>query len=424
MAQDPSQTPEQPDTESTAVQPESPESLESQPVDTASPEVSEVTGDAEVEQGDTASPGVPEVVGDAEPAVAEAATAISDATSSPLEVAGATEPEVAAVPLTPPSPTVSKAASSRVPQNRTPKSSPSFKVRIIQVLRVTIRLLEGLADALEAEPSAKQVEKAATGPSLTDTVRTTIARVTPTLTHVWETGQTAGQRLQAWWIPTLRQIRAYLPASLNQTLSDRALTGAIAGLLVVLLWILPGVFSRKPQPTDLATAPSVSDTDAEEIEVTVPVTASPAPGVSPSPRAEERRPEKPPAIAVSPSPLPSLAPSPVPSPPLKLTPEQKLIAAIQDQVAEISNQYVSGLIQSVQANFRSSRLTIKLGTGWYELSQGQQDKLANEMLRRTRELDFSKLEMTDAEGSLLGRSPVVGTEMVILKRVQSAEQPA
>jgi hypothetical protein len=79
---------------------------------------------------------------------------------------------------------------------------------------------------------------------------------------------------------------------------------------------------------------------------------------------------------------------------------------------------VSGLIQSVQANFRVSRLTVKVGDGWYELSEPQQDNLANEMLRRAQELNFSKLEITDPEATLLARSPVVGTEMVILQRSQ------
>ncbi len=77
---------------------------------------------------------------------------------------------------------------------------------------------------------------------------------------------------------------------------------------------------------------------------------------------------------------------------------------------------MNGLIQSVQANFRSSRLTIKVGEGWYGLSQPQQNTLANEMLQRAKELDFSKLEITDAEGTLLARSPVVGPEMIILRR--------
>jgi len=45
---------------------------------------------------------------------------------------------------------------------------------------------------------------------------------------------------------------------------------------------------------------------------------------------------------------------PTPTPTLELTPEQNLIASIENQVAEITDRYADGLIQSIQANFQSS----------------------------------------------------------------------
>jgi len=78
-----------------------------------------------------------------------------------------------------------------------------------------------------------------------------------------------------------------------------------------------------------------------------------------------------------------------------------LIASIENQVAEITDSYADGLIQSIQANFQGSRLTIKVGDDWYNLQQSQQDKLAARMLERARELDFSQLDITDPEGTLL-----------------------
>jgi hypothetical protein len=108
---------------------------------------------------------------------------------------------------------------------------------------------------------------------------------------------------------------------------------------------------------------------------------------------------------------------------LKLTPEQKLIARIQDQVAEISDQYVSGLIQSVQANFRASRLVVKISPGWYGLTHSQQDNLANEIYLKTRDLDFADLEIQDPDNYRLARSPVVGSNMVILKRTREPVEP-
>lgn len=287
--------------------------------------------------------------------------------------------------------------SSPTPQQRLNQAQTQLKTRTIQVLRVTIRTLEGIVTRLEAEPPPTQTPRKLLPPAL----ETTIAQVNPTVQSLWERVTSSWQRVQAWWTPTLNRIRGYLPASLNQQLSDRALTGAIAGLLVIVLWTTTGLLSSRPKPTAIAKAPPATQ---------VPPAATPSPTVQPTvpPTLSTPEPQKP--VVVTPPPVQK------PAPPLKLTPEQKLIAAIQDQVAEISNQYVNGLILSVQANFRSSRLTVKVGEGWYGLSRSQQDKLAGEILRRAQNLDFSKLELTDLEGTLLARSPVVGTEMVILKR--------
>jgi len=301
---------------------------------------------------------------------------------------------------------------------------PVLKTQTIRALRGTIRSLEWVADKLEEESGApasgvRSEKMPPTSEAASD------KPVPPFRTEeLWEKFQPAWHRFQSWWAMLLRQVRSRLPGSLNQQLSDRALTGAIAGVFVLLLWITPGLFSSKPKPTSIAETPPSPTVISPNSTSTSPKSTSPKPTVPPelsspepvkpvSPQSSEANPS-PKAVEASPSPI---VKPPIPSPPpLKLTPEQKLIARIQDQVAEITDQYVNGLIQSVQANFRSSRLTIKVGEGWYGLSQPQQNKLANEMLQRAKELDFSKLEITDAEGTLLARSPVVGPEMIILRR--------
>ncbi|UIE37184.1 hypothetical protein [Leptodesmis sichuanensis] len=180
-----------------------------------------------------------------------------------------------------------------------------------------------------------------------------------TLSLVW----TGAQKFWAWWHRVLPQIRRLLPASL-QTLPNAVLTGAIATLLILLLWLTSSLFFSKSS-TQIATPPP-------------PLASPPSPSIS----------------------------APVEQPP---------IALIQDQVAEITNQYANGLVQSVQANFRASRLTVNVSEGWYGLSENQQSKLANDLLKRTQQLNFSKLELADSEGTLVARSPVVGPEMVILR---------
>jgi hypothetical protein len=245
-----------------------------------------------------------------------------------------------------------------------------LKAQSIKALRGMIGVLEGVVVKLEAAPAAD------TTPSFLD-------------------------KSQNWWGAALAKIRSLLP-EISSNLSNTALTGIIAGIAVILFWTTSALLSEKPQPSKVASVP-----DSEPI---------PAPTITTSPELttppELVAPAAPEPIEVTPSPEPEPSPTPV----VELTPEQNLIASIENQVAEISDRYADGLIQSIQANFQGSRLTVKVGDDWYNLKQSQQDKLATRMLERSKELDFSHLEITDPQGTLLARSPVVGTDMVILKR--------
>ncbi|NEO01732.1 MAG: hypothetical protein F6K50_42010, partial [Moorea sp. SIO3I7] len=100
----------------------------------------------------------------------------------------------------------------------------------------------------------------------------------------------------------------------------------------------------------------------------------------------------------------------------ELTPEQSPIVAIQNQITGITAQYGNDLIQAIEANFLRSMLLVKVSDEWYQLNDGQQNTLAQRMLSQSQELDFSKLEITDLEGTLVARSPVVGSSMVIFTR--------
>ena len=107
----------------------------------------------------------------------------------------------------------------------------------------------------------------------------------------------------------------------------------------------------------------------------------------------------------------------VPEQPAKLTPEQSLIAAIQEQVAQLTSQYEDNLVLTVQANFLSSNLRVNVSDDWYELKRSRQQKIADKMLDRSRKLDFKKLLIADAEGNTVARSPVVGREMLLFSAV-------
>ncbi|NER30584.1 MAG: hypothetical protein F6J89_23945 [Symploca sp. SIO1C4] len=186
--------------------------------------------------------------------------------------------------------------------------------------------------------------------------------------------------LETFWDNFLSKARSLLPVAWSEKFSDWGLTGAIAGIVVIIL---------------LTTVALLPNTPAQEAKAP-PNTISAPP--------ELQAPQPPEVVEVE------------PPPPPKLTPEESLVAAVQNQVAEITNQYGEGLIKSINANFLASILTVQVGNGWYAIPESQQNKLADGMLRRSRELDFSKLEMTDIEGILVARTPVVGSHMVILKR--------
>ncbi|MUG97542.1 hypothetical protein F7734_36550 [Scytonema sp. UIC 10036] len=291
------------------------------------------------------------------------------------------------------------------------KVQPAWKSFIISILRGTIGILEATVNKLETESPGGAV------------------------------GTRGGASSQGW-SAVLGKIRSFLPGNLSTKLSDTALTAIIAGIAVIGFWTTSSILSGKP--TEVATVPPTQEAPPATIttppvaeEVPVPQTEetptpqaeeTPAPvtGEVPVPQTEETstpQAEETPAPVtgevppqVEESPLPEPEPTPTPTPEIVLTPEQTLLAAIENQVAEISDRFASGLIQSIQANFRSSDLTIKISDEWYNLKQSQQDKLAADILQRSKDLDFSHLEIIDSQGRLVARNPVVGTEMIIFQR--------
>jgi len=254
-----------------------------------------------------------------------------------------------------------------------------LKTQSITALRGTIQVLEGVLVRLEAENTAGTLPPDATGE-------------TPSLL----------EKLQLGWSGVLAKIRSLLPGL--SSLSNTALTGILAGIAIIVVWttstLLPG------KPAEVAVPPP------EPVASSEPV---PSPNITTPP--ELTAPAAPQPIEVIPSP-----PVPTPTPTVELTPEQTLIAGIENQVTEITDHYANGLIQSIQANFQASRLTIKVSDNWYKLKQSQQNKLVAQTLERSKELDFTHLEITDPQGTLLARSPVVGNDMVILKRQVLGDQ--
>lgn len=330
------------------------------------------------------------------------------------------------------SPAAQELKGTRSRQQSRDRSQPFLKAASIKTLRGTIGLLEGLVEKLEAEPvkprrdiagkistptgelppvvvappqtlasagvppadvATDEVTDAADfeledvtdipvtetpSPSVTtvETRKPSVATRTPSTQPL---SRSVGLPFQGWWKAARQKIRSLLPEWVNQKLPDWGLTTAIAALVLLLFGAPFALRQEKPEP--VAEIPPAIETPPELVA-----------------------PESPEPVNIAPPPAPVL------------TPEQNLIAGIENQVAQISSQYADGLIQSIQANFVGSRLIVKVNDSWYDLSESQQDKLANEMLSRSQELDFSKLEIRDSKDTAIARSPVVGSNMVILKR--------
>ncbi|MDZ8090085.1 MAG: hypothetical protein RMY16_31700 [Nostoc sp. DedQUE12b] len=282
------------------------------------------------------------------------------------------------------------------PQKPYQRVQPFWKAKIIQLLQGTIGVLEVTVEKLETAPPPGTEEK----PGFF-------------------------QQFQLRWGGLLRTIRLFLPSNLSTKLSDTALTGIVTGIAVILVWTTTTIFTGKP--TEIATVPPV-----EEVPIPTPTITTPPESVAPEPQPPQPPEEitPPPEVQITPTPepepepiptptpipIPTPIPTPTPTPIIELTPEQALIAAIENQVAEISDRVASGLIKSIQANFRTSNLTVKISNDWYTLNESQQDKLAAEILQRSQELDFTHLEIIDSQNTLIARNPVVGTEIVIFKR--------
>jgi hypothetical protein len=175
---------------------------------------------------------------------------------------------------------------------------------------------------------------------------------------------TALKGLAKLWAAILPKIRTVLPATWNAKLPDAVITAIAIGLLALLLWLPTTVLSDRravaqvPEQTDNSTKPVAVD------------------------------------------------------------PNAKRVAAIQEQLTEVSTEYTDSLIEAVQANFPRNRLTLRVNDSWYSLESTQRERLANELLKRSQKLAFQTLEIADLKGTVVARTPVVGKQMVLLMTVK------
>jgi hypothetical protein len=118
-----------------------------------------------------------------------------------------------------------------------------------------------------------------------------------------------------------------------------------------------------------------------------------------------------PSVLEAPSPPAPVAVSPLPLAPL--TPEQSLLAVIQQELVDLEGLYPPQLMERIEPNFLASRLTLTVGDSWQELSSKQQQTLLDALWQRAQKLSFRRLWIYDLKGDLIARSPLVGKDMVV-----------
>lgn len=197
---------------------------------------------------------------------------------------------------------------------------------------------------------------------------------------------------------------------------------------------MPSVASEPPPVTQ---APSQDETVDETVDEIVPDRQlnEPEPSLPPSapPAAVAETPQLPQETPPERSPEP-LKPSPPVKKPIQLTPEQQLIAAVRSQISDVARPYEdchrSGLnltqqeecsddnrfVTRISANFEADLLRVEITPQWYDLDGKKRSELANGLWSKAQRLDFSHVEIVDPQGVLVARSPVVGNDVIILRR--------
>jgi hypothetical protein len=328
-------------------------------------------------------------------------------------------------PAAPPAPDNSVLIGERL-QQFWQKVGPIVLISGISVLRVLVSLLTNGLNLLETN-APQQASAAPTVAGLAEKADPVVQKAKPILTQLWQL-----------WLKLLAWLRSVAPANWQRqlnSLTDNVLTAIMVGILLLVFWfwglITPDqppatrkVANRPPEvsrsarpqvtpPPQVAskpvrTAPSIASSTAPSVAPSIAATPRPIPKPKPNPVASPKS-----------SPLPSPLPSPVASSsPMaaKPTTEQTRLADLRTQFNKVANAYGDGLVQEVTLNPTTSRLRVQLKDKWYDLNASQQDQLAQGLLDSSASADFSKLELADTKNRLLARSPVVGSDVVILRR--------
>jgi hypothetical protein len=298
------------------------------------------------------------------------------------------------------------------------KVGPIILISGISVLRVLVSLLTNGLNLLETN-APEQASAAPTVAGLAEKADPVVQKAKPILAQLWQL-----------WLKLLAWLRSVAPANWQRqlnSLTDNVLTAIMVGILLLVFWFWGLITPDQPPATRKVAnrPPEVSRSARPKVTPTPQVASKPvrtAPSIAPS-----TAPSVAPSVAATPRPIPKPSPvvSPKPSPsqitsssPIAAKPstEQTRLADLRTKFSKVANAYGDGLVQDVTLNPTTSRLRVQLKDKWYDLNASQQDQLAQGLLNSSASADFSKLELADTKNRLVARSPVVGSDVVILRR--------
>jgi len=246
-----------------------------------------------------------------------------------------------------------------------------------------------------------------------------------------------------WWRRQLLQLRRWLPAGANRRLSDSGLTAIVALLIAALVSSGSLVIPIAKTPETVATAPQTNQApststiavDQQPVELTAPTQGKPLPRDSgPGLETPPRDPTQPFTSGADSAASPSSPPIvPEPPPPARIPPEQitdptqqlialvqeQVILALPDQLPSQTDRSLVDLVRIVQPNFSQGQLEIEISQDWYDRDRQQQDQLIAALWQQAQALNFMRMVVTDFQGAVLARSPIVGTAAIVLKRRRS-----
>jgi hypothetical protein len=308
------------------------------------------------------------------------------------------------------------------------KAQPVLKEKSVQALLGANRFTNHFLDNIWPKISAQAISLI---PDSTKTkVEEQTVKVQPTLNKLkplWD--KVAVPFWQKVVVPTwmkgLAFLRQQLPENL-QVLTNRFLTVAILSTTVLVYWFFSSLTSGQPaaakQPP-VPTKPVLTRPAPKPIAQRPSIQPSRAPSAAVKPTPKPVAPVMQPTVVTIPKPIaPAVQPTVVATPKALLNTAENDLIEIQAQLASAAAGIGEGLIASVQTT-PNQPLKVSLGSPWEGLSASQQEAVAQKLWEKSQKLQFRQFELFDSTNTKVARSPLIGSNVILLQHPTTAESP-